>query len=299
MIIPYLTAPEIPLSKVMKLLSLSVFVLLVSASCAKASECLGEGKECLTGAFDNFDGVLTVKDADSLAALNPKGLVYGMVLKPSVEVINHVLADGLLDSNAFDVYGRSSLMYALGSMDFEAADALIANGADVNAFSYSPALVIAAVKGNIEAVKYLLDHGANINLIGTSGFTVLGAAARSSKPELVQFLLGLGCDINQRDQSDGSTPLILAALEAYNLETVKMLVENGADMSIKDDYENTAVHAATQSWESENLEYLLENGGRKYIHLTNKKGNNVFDLCDSNYCCNREKKLAALKKCGV
>jgi hypothetical protein len=70
-------------------------------------------------------------------------------------------------------------------------------GADVNGRGYCFApLFLAAGQGRVNAVRYLLDHGADVNVREKFGRTPLMEAAYSGYPEVIKELLFRGADIN-------------------------------------------------------------------------------------------------------
>ncbi|KAF8248050.1 ankyrin, partial [Wilcoxina mikolae CBS 423.85] len=82
---------------------------------------------------------------------------------------------------------------------------LIKSGADVNIPSvYASdrsqiALVVAVTHGNSDIVKILIDSGAKINALHTSGdnkTTALQAAAKRGNMELARLLIDAGADVN-------------------------------------------------------------------------------------------------------
>ena len=77
----------------------------------------------------------------------------------------------------------------------------------------------AAAKGNIEAVKYHLAAGVDVNSNGYRGFTPLHYAARNGHKEIVELLIAKGADVNVKivsGPSIGNTPLYLAASKMEN-----------------------------------------------------------------------------------
>lgn len=85
-------------------------------------------------------------------------------------------------------------------------------------------------KGSLSEVKNYIERGADPNESDYCGFTCLHEAALEGHSKLVEYLISKGADVNKQAQQAGDleTPLIDAA-ENKHLETVKVLIANGAD----------------------------------------------------------------------
>ena len=89
------------------------------------------------------------------------------------------------------------------------------------------ALLEAAGKGSIEAVKQHLAAGANVNVKRAwYGQTPLHIATRSGQEQTVQLLIEKGASVNAKDNG-GWTPLY-RAVESGNRNMVELLISNGA-----------------------------------------------------------------------
>uniref|UniRef100_A0A8D0MH28 Ankyrin repeat domain 60 n=1 Tax=Sus scrofa TaxID=9823 RepID=A0A8D0MH28_PIG len=71
------------------------------------------------------------------------------------------------------------------------------------------ALYIASHRGNLEAVQYLLEHGANCLGRSPVGRTPLHVAAAMGRLDCINLLLNYGASINDKD-AQGETPMTLA-----------------------------------------------------------------------------------------
>ena len=89
-------------------------------------------------------------------------------------------------------------------------------------------LIAAACYGNIKDLREFLSLGADINTVTKDGYTPLMYAAIFNTPETVKFLIDNGADINYL--YDGETALTLA-YKAKNFGTVRVLLAAGADIS--------------------------------------------------------------------
>jgi len=97
--------------------------------------------------------------------------------------------------------------------------------------------------GHGEVIKYLLDHGANANAVGTYEWTPLHCAATNGQTRAVIKLVEYGgADINVQD-SAGSTPLHCAARHGGR-EVVRYLMVRGANLTFEDNYGKKAVDVA-------------------------------------------------------
>lgn len=129
-----------------------------------------------------------------------------------------------------------------------------ANTNSTNSFGYSP-LLEAAHRGFINIAKLLLQGGANLNLMPTkedwakSPFMsspchcALGDAARCGFTSMVELLITSGANVNQPNFLEW-TPLHEACF--YNrYDTVKLLLLNGADPTLRTGLDALPYHLAT------------------------------------------------------
>ncbi|MBE9163884.1 ankyrin repeat domain-containing protein [Tychonema sp. LEGE 06208] len=114
-------------------------------------------------------------------------------------------------------------------------DLLIASGADMEAMDRNQrtALNIAAESGNFEAMKALINRGANIN-DDKNLFTVISRFKPGTKKlEMVELIL--------KNQAQIPKGLLYSAVSRGDIETVKLLIDRGADVNAPDPYDNTTI----------------------------------------------------------
>jgi len=113
-------------------------------------------------------------------------------------------------------------------------------GADINHVSRidEQALMLAAWKGQGEAVRWLVEHGAEVNRPGKH-WSALHYATFSGHEEIVRFLLERGADVNARTTND-STALMITAREGHE-DLARLLLQAGADPSPVNDWGDTAL----------------------------------------------------------
>ncbi len=153
------------------------------------------------------------------------------------------------------------LAAAVGKGNTASVRALLARSADPNSkdVTGSPVLVLAAKRGSGAIVQALLDKGAGVNVRDTEGSTPLIEAAGAGHTDIVLLLLKKGARVNdshQKGLKKGMTPL-LAAVMLSRVQTVRVLLDNGADVKVKLDAGLTALNVATNA----EIIRLLKNAG--------------------------------------
>ncbi len=118
---------------------------------------------------------------------------------------------------------------------------------------------------NIDAVEFLVKKGVDIEIpFDTSeekqdnGFTALGWAIFSNRPEIAMYLINHGADV-KAEVPLGSSMLFWAI--TYNMEDVaREIIDKGGDIYPHNGY-NPALHAAVQG--QNNIVLMLEAKGVK------------------------------------
>ena len=103
------------------------------------------------------------------------------------------------------------------------------------------ALMLASIKGQVDLVHQLIAKDADVN---KPGWTPLHYAASGAKPQIMRILLEHSAYIDA-ESPNGSTPLMMAAMYG-NAECVKILLDAGADPSLKNQLGLTASDFARQ-----------------------------------------------------
>ena len=121
-----------------------------------------------------------------------------------------------------DRYGNTALYYAVDS--FHILSCLIRNGADVNRHTNDNCtpLMKASLNRNMNAVAFLVKHGANMDQQDKNGETALHYAVNGNSSEVLYKLLSLGA--SQVHNSRGLTPLLLASNKC-NISIVEDLMK--------------------------------------------------------------------------
>ena len=173
-----------------------------------------------------------------------------LIYAETAEETARLLAAGA-DANTKDEYNVTALMYAETP---EQTKILIDAGADVNArtdLGFTP-LHLAALYAPTAVALLLMEHGADIHAKAAEGETALHFAAMAGNTELVTHLLQAGADVHAQE-ADGMTPLSRTAYYTDSPETLRQLVQAGAELCPRiGNSGTTPLHYAAMSGNSGN-----------------------------------------------
>ena len=160
---------------------------------------------------------------------------------------------------------------AIEDGDLEVVKYLTENGADIHSYSddfWNTAIEIAASYGQLEILKYLISKFDRKEFLNDNSIVY---AAQGNYPEIIKYLFTQGKDINML--IDSKYTALIEAVEAENIESVKVLCELGAKVDIICDGETPLYVAATNNnieivkillKFGANVNYITEDGSTAY-----------------------------------
>ena len=127
--------------------------------------------------------------------VNPQGVPALMmaVLVPSLQVADLLIRSPQIRAEVRNHNDESVLMLAAIKGYLPLVEQLVAKDADVNKPGWTP-LHYAASGGHVAVMSFLLDHSAYIDAESPNGTTPLMMAARYGSPEAVKLLIQAGAD---------------------------------------------------------------------------------------------------------
>ncbi|KAL3269583.1 hypothetical protein HHI36_008647 [Cryptolaemus montrouzieri] len=163
----------------------------------------------------------------------------------------------------------------------------------------------ASVSGKIKVVEILLKCGANINAVSDTGSTPVRSACFMTHFEVVKYLVEHGADINQPNYNGGTC--LINSVQSSPL--CEFLLKNGADVNACDIQNKTALHYAIQEHRLETTKLLLTNGANVYaksrygddaLQMACLKGAaRIFDYLITNFFYDPEKMANAHELLGA
>lgn len=152
----------------------------------------------------------------------------------------------------------------------------IQKGASVNIVSDDkhkfPLIIKAVNTGNDSIVKMLLDKGANINSVSSSGYTALTVSVINNDIKMFNFLLSNNADYHIKDK-EGKTILHWASIFADS-EIIKLIIKNKVNVDCTDKYGITPLMISALNGRNDIIEYLISHGAN--IFHKNAKGENAL-----------------------
>lgn len=173
-------------------------------------------------------------------------------------------------------------------------------GADPNCryadeLGFSP-LHMACENGNFRFVRYLLGKGADPTIRSAYGSTPLHHAVLCGHVDIVRYLLDVyKVDINAQDE-EGDTPVIRSYSNGNDHECMFLLLDRGADPSIRGYEDFNLLHSVAINNDSRTMKVLLEHpsmredvldvldgDGKTALNIACSYGNDEEDLLCASY----------------
>eukprot|EP00640_Fibrocapsa_japonica_P003963 CAMPEP_0113943834 /NCGR_PEP_ID=MMETSP1339-20121228/28444_1 /TAXON_ID=94617 /ORGANISM="Fibrocapsa japonica" /LENGTH=870 /DNA_ID=CAMNT_0000948801 /DNA_START=93 /DNA_END=2705 /DNA_ORIENTATION=+ /assembly_acc=CAM_ASM_000762 len=156
-----------------------------------------------------------------------------------LDLVKKLIADGRVSVSTASEEGITALIAAATEGHHEILEALLAAGASASDKDKegTTALMAAAVRGHKETLEALIKAGADVNAQNSDGHTAL-MFAYNGKSQVASLFDRYAEYLTKADEEGGSQ-IIQEALDTHD-QIIKLLLDSGADGSIKDNEGNTA-----------------------------------------------------------
>lgn len=165
--------------------------------------------------------------------------------------LQHLIDVGHVNPNSKDWMGQTALHHLVVEADSTVVETLLYRVVDPNAYTnrgYTP-MHYACNRSNVEMVRILLNYNAKLNAVSYCGYTTLHMAVGRPDPDM---------------------------------ETIKLLLENGVNVNTVDCEGNTALHIANWYGKQNILDFLLQYGANPEVKNNKGKLYNQTILPEAN-----------------
>ncbi|XP_073703921.1 uncharacterized protein bcl3 [Garra rufa] len=188
------------------------------------------------------------KDLDVVNNLRQTPLHLAVITHQSILV--KALLDAGADPGALDRNGQTALHLCCEHQEANCLSVILRHypqnpspHLEIRNYEGLTPLHLAVQNGDKKLARILLKSGAEINAgDNKSGRSPLVHAVENNFTDMVSFLIESGCDVNAQSYS-GNTALHSACGRGH-IEIVRVLLKNGADSSLKNNHNDTAIMVA-------------------------------------------------------
>lgn len=196
---------------------------------------------------------LIVLSGFNLSYANSYDDFFTAIRRDDASTITALLARGF-DPNTPDPKGQNGLLMALSEPALKAAQALL-DAPQINVEARNKAdespLMIAALHGQLGIARELIAKGADVN---KPGWAPLHYAATGGHLDIMSLLLEHSAYIDAASPN-GTTPLMMAA--SYGTPAaVKLLLDEGADPTLKNQQGLTAINFAQRAHRQDSADLI-------------------------------------------
>ena len=181
--------------------------------------------------YENNNLKYTDRSAENVENARKDGLLHLAARHGRMDIVEFCIEEKLIDVDSGALFKETALMRAAHGKKSE----------------------------HLQVVKYLLEKGANIDKISSTGYTALTRAAGDGNMQMVKLLVEEGAELNDMRHLE-EHPLAEATIEGH-LEVIKYLVDKGSDLNLDPKYgEYTLLKSAIYGGHLHVVQYLQEKG---------------------------------------
>lgn len=186
------------------------------------------------------------------------------VWRGQLELVKLLISQESIDINSVDEYGNTAIVLAAMNGHIEIIKYLTNHGGNIHSITNDDcnAVIVVAMYGQLETLTYLISQGVNSKSSNSYGYTALMVAVENNHTEIVKYLISVKADCTAVNVF-GSNSITIAAACGH-LEIIKILDQHGVNYA--DKYGYTALMVAAKYGFYEVVRYLLGSSERSDIN---------------------------------
>lgn len=235
------------------------------------------------GYYTNSKGQRIVYTIINDKYLTPLMIASALKYNDLLKALVSAGADLNLQVKSYGVNIATALTYCILSGNIEGVSILLNAGASID--NRSDYLHDAIEVNNLNIVKLLINKGMDINQLPKDykGKSALAYSVIKKNVDIVKLLL-----LNNADITIDKEPILYTALIHYEYRIVKLLLDAGVDIDVRDGWGDTPLTKACKEGYTDAVKLLIEYGAD--VNYTDKKGKKPL-----YYAINSSKKNEIIK----
>jgi ankyrin repeat protein len=180
---------------------------------------------------------LLLKHGANVKSTNRLGwtALHNGAMNGNTGIVADLIAAGADAKATENFHGTTPVHWAAASGNREVVKLLLAHGADPNVketFTGATPLIWAAASGRcrIPAIKFLVDHGADLNATDSNGLSALDWASRHRTPRELVFLGGKGTVGEDKPQNNSSSEQKVGQTIATSVQASLTLMQRSSEV---------------------------------------------------------------------
>lgn len=228
------------------------------------------------------------KSTDLALQENNQGKTPTMVAAEQKDITSlKILHINGVNLNTRGQYGRQPIHSAALAGNYEGAKYLLENGVcvDSNDNNDNTGLLLATSTGDIKVVDLFLAYKADAKKRNKKGEDILCIAVNNNRRNLIERLKQHP-DVKIDGRDDAGRTAFMNATIAGNHSMMRMLYEVGANIHILDNKGENAIHKVAQSGDTNGLALLIPYHSSDHLDKKNHQGNSPIFVAIENGNCN-------------
>jgi uncharacterized protein len=196
--------------------------------------------------------------------------LFDAIRAGNLDSVSKMIAADKMLLSATDETGLGPFTVAKYSGRNEIAALLLEKGVELDVFA-------ACIAGAEQRVAELTGRDRElIQSYSRDGWTPLHMACFFNHPAITEALILSGADVQARSRNAMQNAPLHAAAAGRSRESVRILLEHGADANAQQEGGWTALHAASQNGDVEMVQLLIASGA--HVHTRAANNQNALDL---------------------